>query len=389
MINMKRFFHCLLLLTFALHAVAQKDVQEPSVVERLLNLEKKTDLLNIKLNMHGSYSSPFGYEERGMGESAFKMEQLRLDIQGRINSKLYYRWRQRLNRPNQGAGSIDNMPASIDFAAIGINLSDRWHLFMGKQGVLYGGIEYDLNPIDIIEYSDMSDCITAFMTGVNIGYKLNQNHEINFQIVDSRNCSLEEKYGANLKKSKLPFIYTLNWNGSLWGGALKTRWSTSYASQAKDNYMAYIALGNQIRFSEKVDMYVDFMHSYEKLDDKGIMTQIVGQSNGHATSGVVYSSAVAKINYRFMPRWNIFAKGMIETAGFAKTTQEHQNGTYRTSYGYIGGIEYYPIEKSDLRFYGAFVGRTFNYKDCARVYGCSNNNTQRIQLGLIYQLPIF
>ena len=385
---MKRFFHLFLLFIIALHAVAQNETKETTIFERLLKLEKKTDLLNIKLNMHGSYNAPFSYEDGGMGESAFKMQQLRLDVQGRVNEWLYYRWRQRLNRPNHGAGSIDNMPSSIDFAAIGIQLSDRWKVFMGKQGVLYGGIEYDLNPIEVHEYSDMSDYITAFLTGVNISYKVNTNHEINFQVVDSRNCSLEEKYGFNLNKSKMPLIYTLNWNGNLLDGRWLTRWSASYASQAKNNYMTYVAFGNQIQWSKKVDMYLDFMHSYENLDDKGIMTQCIGTYNNHAAANVVYNSVVAKLNYRFMPHWNLFAKGMFETAGFAKTTANHERGTYRTSYGYIGGVEYYPMNDSNLRFYGAFVGRTYNFNHTAQSLGNKNYNTHRIQLGFIYQLPV-
>ena len=75
-------------------------------------------------------------------------------MKGDINDWLSYRYRQRLNRGNDGSGNIDNVPTSIDWAGVGIKLN-KFSFFAGKQCVSYGGIEFDLNPIDIYEYSDM------------------------------------------------------------------------------------------------------------------------------------------------------------------------------------------------------------------------------------------
>lgn len=70
-----------------------------------------------------------------------------------------------LNRSNDANGMIDNLPTSIDYAGIGIKLNDQFSLFAGKQCAAYGGIEFDLNPIDIYQYSDMIDYMSNFMTG--------------------------------------------------------------------------------------------------------------------------------------------------------------------------------------------------------------------------------
>ena len=75
-------------------------------------------------------------------------------MKGNINDWLSYRYRQRLNRGNDGSGNIDNVPTSIDYAGIGVKL-DKFSFFAGKQCTAYGGIEFDVNPIDIYEYSDM------------------------------------------------------------------------------------------------------------------------------------------------------------------------------------------------------------------------------------------
>ncbi len=346
-------------------------------------------MLNVHLNMHGSYDAPFGYDGQDVGESAFRMQQLRLDVRGKISEKFNYRWRQRLNRPNNGAGSIDNVSSAIDFAALGVKIDNRWSLLFGRQAALYGGVEYDLNPIEVVEFSDLVNNLAAFMTGVNVAYRVSDNHLLQFQILDSRNGKLEEVYGENLEKAKLPFVYILNWNGNFLDGDYSTCWSASASTPAKGKYIAYVALGNKIRFSDKVDMYLDLMHSYEQIDDKGYLTDIVGKQSGHRAPSALYSSAVARINYRFIPRWNAFFKGMAETTSAAKHQEGFERGHYRTAYGYVGGIEYYPLKESNLHFYAAFVGRSYEYSRRAKAFGMSDYDTQRLQFGFIYQLPVF
>ncbi len=167
------------------------------------------------------------------------------------------------------------MPTSIDIAGIGVKLNDQFSFFAGKQCAAYGGIEFDLNPIEIYEYSDMIENMSNFMTGLNIAYQICDNHQLQFQILDSRNGSQEETYGPGFEKSRAPLLYTLNWNGNLFDGIYKTRWSASVMSETKDKQMYYYALGNDFTFSKKVNMFVDFMYSDEQIDRKGIITGIV------------------------------------------------------------------------------------------------------------------
>lgn len=56
------------------------------------------------------------------------MHQLRIEAKGNINNWLSYRYRQRLNRSNDANGMIDNLPTSIDYAGIGIQLNDQFSL---------------------------------------------------------------------------------------------------------------------------------------------------------------------------------------------------------------------------------------------------------------------
>ena len=101
-----------------------------------------------------------------------------------------------------------------------------------------------------------------------------------------------------------------------------------------------------------------------------------------------YLSLVSRINYRIFPKLNLFAKGMYETAEIRKSNGLLLSGKYRTTWGYQGGIEYYPMEEN-LHFFLNYIGRSFQYTDKAKVFGVGNSNPQRIELGLVYQLPVF
>ena len=153
----------------------KKDKFNPNtpLFEELTDVKKKTDKFNLYLNMQGSFDAHF---QNGFQEGDFNMHQLRIEAKGNINNWLSYRYRQRLNRSNDANGMIDNLPTSIDYAGIGIKLNDQFSLFAGKQCAAYGGIEFDLNPIDIYQYSDMIDYMSNFMTGLNIGYNLSLIH---------------------------------------------------------------------------------------------------------------------------------------------------------------------------------------------------------------------
>ncbi|HAP18514.1 MAG TPA: hypothetical protein DCR38_12245 [Butyricimonas virosa] len=361
----------------------EKFLENKTLFEELTNVKKKQDKFNLFLNMQGSFDANF---RNGFEEGAFKMRQLRIEAKGNLNNWLSYRYRQRLNRSNDSSGNIDNLPTSIDIAGIGVKLGKGFSIFAGKQCTAYGGIEFDLNPIEIYEYSDMIENMSNFMTGLNIAYQICDNHQLQFQILDSRNGSQEETYGPGFEKSRAPLLYTLNWNGNLFDGIYKTRWSASVMSETKDKQMYYYALGNDFTFSKKVNMFVDFMYSDEQIDRKGIITGIVGNEDGHNALDAEYLSVVTKVNYRFQPKWNAFVKGMYETASVSKTRGDIEKGNYRTSYGYLAGIEYYPLEDSNLHFFCTFVGRSYKFTDRAAQKGY---NTQRLEVGFIYQLPMF
>ena len=371
---------------------SQLRTDEKTIFERVSKIEKKNDWFNLYMNMHGAFDAKFNQDGRnGLSEGAFAMRQLRIEAKGNVTGWLSYRWRQRLNRSNDGNSMIDNLPNSIDYAGIGIKFNDKFSLFAGKQAAAYGGIEYDLNPIEIYQYSEIINNMSNFMTGVTLTYDMTPNQQFQFQILDSRNSSQDETYGKNLEESRLPLVYTVNWNANMFKKVWQTRWSASIMEETHGKYMYYFALGNQFNFSKKCNMFIDFMSSFEQVDRKGIMTNMLGGRaafNEHNAYNTMYNSIVSKVNYRFCSKWNLFAKGMLEWAGVYKDSAAVAEGNYRTSLGYIAGVEFYPM-RSNLHFYLAFVGQSNFFTERAKALGQENYSTQRASLGFIYQLPLF
>ena len=395
---MKKLLAILLLAGCVQGVSAQSSATEKSLYEEVTGLKSKSDKFNFYLNMNTSFDAMDGYSDAV--ENKFNIRQLRIEAKGNVNDWLSYRWRQRLNRSNAQGNNIDNAPTSIDIAGIGMKLNDKWSIFAGKQCAAYGGIEFDLNPIEIYEYSDMIENMSNFMTGLNIGYDFAAGQQLNFQVLNSLNGTFAETYGdvPNVEPSKTPLVYTLNWNGNF-NNVFKTRWSASIMNQAKGEKMTYFALGNELSLG-KFGMFLDFMYSKEDIDRKGIITgmmkEVLPKDNdgnsllGYNASGAEYMSIVTKLNYRFTPNWNVFVKGMYETASLGKSDtvlgETFADGKYRTSLGYFAGLEYYPMENSNLHFFLTYVGRKYEYTNKVAL---KDYDTNRVSVGFIYQLQMF
>lgn len=380
------------MLCVALGANAQqnKDASagEESLFEKVTKIEKKQDNFHFLLNMNNSFD--INNNDGTFENAKFNMRQLRIEAKGNINDTFSFRWRQRLNRNNSPApDGIDNMPSSsIDVAGIGVKVSDNFSMFLGKQCAAYGGIEFDLNPIEIYEYSDMVDYMSNFLTGANFQFQLNPDHQLQLQILDSRSASMSDMYGEGYDQSKVPLVYTVNWNGNF-GSVFHTRWSYSLMSQADGYQSHYIALGNEVTINN-FDAFFDVMYMREGIDREGIVSGIVGNNkHGGHRNDAEYLSLVMKAQYRFTPQWNVFVKGMFENEGFSKANGNIEKGRYRTALGYLAGVEYYPIKNSNLHFFLTYVGRHYTYTDRAKVFGVDDYSTNRLSLGYIWQLPMF
>lgn len=371
-----------------------KDGDYQSLAERVLKLEKKSDAFQVYLNYAASARAT---ETDGTWTTGFANKQLRLEIKGNLTDKLFYRFRHRLNKSN-AAKSEDNFAKATDIMMVGYNFSDKLSVQAGKMCQIWGGFEFDENPMYIYQYSDMVDNMDNFMAGVTLSYKPVPTQEIAVQVTDAYNGKFADEYGegakvlgrtvsdiSSLKGSNNPLTYIVNWNGSFFNNVLQTRWSWGIQTQARGKYSRMLVLGQQLNLPT-LQWYFDYMGAFDALDRlkiaSGELAQLLPDDRTYF-SDVHYNSFITKANWQFAPKWNLMLKGMYETASVSKM-EDLKN--YRKSYGYMASIEYYPVKQQDFRVFLAYIGRKYDYTDKS---GLTDYNTNCIELGFMYRIKCY
>ena len=365
-----------------------------SLAEKVAKIEKKNDAFNVYFN----YAASFQAERNSLADewhTGFANKQLRLEIKGNIGDHLFYRLRHRLNKTNE-ARTQDNFSKATDIMMAGWKFNDKWSVQAGKMCQIWGGFEFDENPMYIYQYSDMVDNMDNFMAGVVVSYKPVPTQEFAVEVSDANNDSFSKVYGAGaasqeensvrpLTSSRNPLTYIANWNGSFADGMINTRWSWGIQTQARHKYSRMLILGQQLNL-DKFQWYVDYMGAWDGLDRLGIATSDLGLNGGGHNlyaSDVHYNSFITKVNWQFAPHWNLMLKGMYETASVSKL---ERGKNYRKSFGYMSSVEYYPLKDQDFRVFLAYVGRKYDFSEKS---GLKDYNTNRIELGFMYRIKAF
>ena len=365
-----------------------------SLAEKVAKIEKKNDAFNVYFN----YAASFQAERNSLADewhTGFANKQLRLEIKGNIGNHLFYRFRHRLNKTNE-ARSQDNFSKATDIMMAGWKFNDKLSIQAGKMCQIWGGFEFDENPMYIYQYSDMVDNMDNFMAGVVVSYKPVPTQEFAVEVSDANNDSFSKVYGAGaasqeensvrpLTSSQNPLTYIANWNGSFADGMINTRWSWGIQTQARHKYSRMLILGQQLNL-DKFQWYVDYMGAWDALDRLGIATSDLGLNGGGHNlyaSDVHYNSFITKVNWQFAPHWNLMLKGMYETASVSKL---ERGKNYRKSFGYMSSVEYYPLKDQDFRVFLAYVGRKYDFSEKS---GLKDYNTNRIELGFMYRIKAF
>lgn len=390
-----------------------------SLYTKVTNIEKKQKALNFYVNFAESFQAEHS-SKTDEWTTRFYNKNLRIEMTGWLTDNLYYRFRHRLNKTDAPM-SEDNFAKATDYMMVGWKFNDTWSIQGGKKCQALGSFEFDENPMFIYQYSDMEDNVDSSKGALNLLYNPSKTQQFSAEVSNTYNGKLADEFGANaqvttgkvvndgaaggkkleveaLEKSNSSLTYSVGWNGKFFDNKLQTRWSYSHRTQAKGKYSRFFRFGQRLNLS-KLQWYVDYNHTYDDLDrmkiaSKEIVNEMVNsispdsEENGYTNlylSKVRYQGIVTKMNWQFAKDWNLMLKGMWETAS---ATKDEKFKNYRTAYGYIGSLEYYPArkQKQDLRFFLAYVGRKYDYsKKC----GLKDYNTDRIELGMMYRLKAY
>ncbi|RPD38529.1 porin [Chitinophaga barathri] len=379
-----------LLLWLPLTAVAQQQEDTSySIYKPIVPVSKQTLLANVDViaNMQMSFQNEF--EDGTYIRSRFVMNQFRLEIKGKVHEKVYFRFRDRYTR-TVVPQSIDNISRSTDLAYLRFDVDEHWKIYGGKLCADWGGYEFDANPIDIYEYSDIIEYADNFLVGAGVSYALNnKKHEFTLQLLNARTANFFELYDTipGIQEARFPFAAVLNWRGSFFGGKFNTIWSYSIFREAEYEYMNYFALGNQYK-GKKFQVEYDFKWSDEQLDRKGIVSSFTDNIGIKTARNVRYVSHWTRLDYHLSNKVNLFFVGMLDDA-YWQEPQADSRTKLRQAWGYIPGVEVYPFKNLNLKVFGAFIGRKYNYTDYAKqTLGMTNHDNYRISIGIISPLVI-
>ncbi len=385
---------------FAISGFAQiKQADTASHYRSIIPIDKQNRLSNIDFIANQQYAFRSDYTDGEYIGSKFKMEQFRLEMRGWVTDKVYFRFRHRYTSSFEPQ-SMDKIIKGVDMAYVNFKLGNdnKWELMAGKFCVDWGGIEFDLNPIDIYEYSDIIEMADNFLSGVGIKYFVNPSNYIGLQVYNARTQTYDDIYsndsiigGADIVGSKAPLGAVVTWRGSLWDGLVSTLWSYSLTNEASGIYKNYVAFGQQLNL-KKLSIAYDYKLSNEDLDRTGVISQIIPRGEyGYVLRNTLYTSHWMRVDYKFAPKWHVCFDGFVDYAkwkGDEDPEKEAYGDKIRTAYGFIPTIEYYPWDDLPVKFFAGYVGRIYKHSDYTKmkIVGTEDYSTGRVMIGLIAPL---
>lgn len=379
----------------------ERQIGDTTRYKTLIPETKQTLLKNMSMIANMNFAFRNEFENGNYTASRFRNEQFRLEFRGQVTDKVFFRFRDRYTR-SQTSESVDNISRSTDMAFIRVDVTKKFSISAGKMCADWGGWEFDWNPIDIYEYSDIVEYADNFLTGVGFTYTPSNQNQWTLQVLDSRTKTFTELYGTqpNFTESKAPLAFVSNWRGVLLDGKIKTIWSYSLFNEAQDAQgkaanMNYIALGTEFNLSKKFRFIYDFKWSDEQLDRTGIVSQTVPDNlYPYALAKTRYIGHWFNFRYRVTPKVDLTLVAMLDIAQWKNSMNDPQNTTgeehIRNAWGYIPAVEFYPWKDLNMKFFVNYIGRVYDYSDYAQQrFGAQDYTTGRVTIGFISPLGIF
>lgn len=363
----------------------------PTLLERLSKNERSVTTANMNLQF---YTSGAAYLTEGkLDEAAFKLNRVRLEILGSFSGQFSYHFRQSFNKYSNPY-SLDNLSSSVEYAFVKWDMSKKFALTVGKQVMALGGYEFYVNAIKVREFSDFNNTISCYQAGVTGTFRFSPTQELNLQVLNNRSGSDEDTYLYGLpegvEKTRVPMLATVNWNGLFLDQALELRYAASWGQLAKKKNLYYLTAGNILK-TGPVTAYIDLMYSREGIDSKGLISNLANDElyTSATAQNATYFTAIANLDYRIHPNWNVYIKGAYETFGIYESNDYYRKGLYNRTWNAQACVEYFPMRNSELLIFLHFLYKGNVLASNGKALGAVAPDRQRISLGLVYSIPVF
>lgn len=359
----------------------------------ILDLEEESFLKNIDAYFYSRLGF-LNHSEQGRDDdfTEFRNSYVAMGIRGQIHENIGFNYRQRFNKSSERQ-SLDLLDNSIELAYVDLKVAPKTKLQLGKMSAYFGGYEYEFNPIDVLEYNEVSSNLLAYVSGVGITHQIAKNHLLGFQVLNSRTMRYadlyEGKVGENVQEPKWPLALVLKWQGDFYDKKFQTNYSVSRYRIAKGHATTYaVTLGNKYQ-TEKWTLMYDFNYSHEQLDTKGIVTSILNTEK--IAQDASYIENWLRAEYLISSKFQALVT-LMNSNSYAENAK-HENSGFnhlKTSYGVIPTLYYRPFKDIDVRFYASYIGRYYTFSDFVKSdLNITNYNTNEFQVGLMAPLWVF
>lgn len=381
----------LLFLPFALNAQNETLTWNRDSISSMMS-----NFRNIKshINLEFAGSGNAYFTEGSLDETSFKMNRVRLEIFGRLNTHLSYHFRQSFNKYSNPY-SVDNMSSSIEYANIKWHQSDRFDLVVGKQFLAVAGYEGYVNGLLVREFSDFNNHVEIYQTGIMGVLKLTPTQHIMLQVANNRNSADNEMYLYGLpdgvQSSRIPLLGTINWNGWFADSSIHLMYSASAGQLAQGKNIYYLMCGN-VYEKGPVLAYLDVLYSRSAIDSQQRITSLQGQWRGAlpvTAQNTEYLTFIANVDYRFHPEWNAYVKGVYETADVYEANGFFAKGRYITTWNAQACVEWFPFtEDEGFKVFAHYLYKGAELSENAKALGAAMPHTQRVSIGIQYIIPV-
>ncbi|WP_185866331.1 porin [Blattabacterium cuenoti] len=370
--------------------------------EKLRTTMEKNVNPHRNFNMYMDFTSRIHstVEKDILDGSPFSTESFKLDIMGKANDKISYRFVQKFHNKKNHVDKeedLDNVedhkmydPITIDLAYLKYKYNEKLSFLIGKQPVSFGGMEYNSKDLHIDRYFDVYKN-KENPIGINFIYTPKKNQELQLQMVNSHSRKLDEEIHPEQVNHPMGYSANLNWN--LFNKTIQNRWSYSlFQESEKDKFWKLLALGSKLDL-KPISIEADYILSDEDIEKNGYFTKIIRSLNSDYKDflSMRYKTYFLKFKYNFIPKWNFFAKGIYEVGRSKTRIQEvygvDQDQLLKKGCTYYGGIEYMPGQE-DLSLYFLYKKQKVDYMNFVRQENKDKDN-HSIVLGLSYRIKLF
>ncbi|MDO6391050.1 porin [Pontibacter sp. BT731] len=360
----------------------------------------KLSELSRRIDLNFLFRSSAEFPSGSSNQAAVKMNESRIELKGDITPDLSFRVRYRLNR-SYAPNSLDNAPGAVDHANVTYRFGNekKWHLTAGKQAANVGSWEFDTNPTFEYQYSEyVGRQLNLFLLALELGYEVTENHSIQLQLHNTYNQDFNTSYNTagyaknGLRPSKTPFGIYVTWLGNMFDNKWQTFYSYNVSQFAKDKTDHAVSIGNKLVL-DRFNAYLDLASTNLDVDYANIGSPAVNNYLAPLPAFVPtflqdinYKTVVLRVDYEFIPKWFITAKGFYETA--SQRNNSEIGDDFREHYGYWAGLEYKPVANQDMRFFTYYYYNTSRYNNAV----AEANADQKLHLfavGVLYFVNVF